>query len=120
MTRQKSEDRIRPKSRRKSASTREAERRGGGKAVPVNEQTWQLGLPFGTENGGGQPPPLVGVAARGLPRAATYAGPKPEVKNKTAMSATMEEVVKRLNLVAQAGFKNQQDESVARRSPQEP
>jgi RNA-directed DNA polymerase len=98
MARQKSEDRIKPKSRRKSVLTRGEERPGGGKAVPVNEQAWQLGLPFGTaENGDGQPSPLVGVAARGLPRAAAFARPKPEDKDKTAMSATMEEVTKRLD-----------------------
>jgi group II intron reverse transcriptase/maturase len=98
MTRQKSEDRIKPKSRRKPVSTQGTERPGGGKAVPVNEQTWQLGLPFGTaENGEGQPPPLVDSAERGRPRSALLAGPKPKDKNKTAMLATMEEVTKRLN-----------------------
>ena len=93
MTRQKSEDRIKPKSRRKSALTREGERFGGGKAVPVNEQAWQLGLPFGTaENGAEQSAPLVGATARGLPRAEAFAGPKLEDKDKTAMSATMERI----------------------------
>lgn len=107
MARQKSEDRIQPKSRRKSASTRGNERPGGGEAVPVNEQAWQLGLPFGTaENGDGKPPPLVGDAARGLPRAAASAGPKPKVKDKTAMSATMEEVTKRLDEAFQSVASN--------------
>jgi RNA-directed DNA polymerase len=107
MTRQRSEDRIKPKSRRKSALTREGEPPGGGKAVPVNEQAWQLGLPFGTaENGAGQPAPLVGVAARGLPPAATFAGPKPRDKDKTAVSATMEEVTKQLDEAFQSVASN--------------
>lgn len=107
MARQKSEDRIVPKSRRKPASTRGDERPGGGKAVPVNEQTWQLGLPFGTaENGAGQPAPLVGAAARGQPRAGAFAGPKPKVKDKTAVSATMEEVTKQLDEAFQSVASN--------------
>lgn len=107
MTRQKSEDRIEPKSRRKPASTRGRERPGGGKAVPVNQQTWQLGLPFGTaENGGGQPSPLVGAAARGRPRAAAFAGPKPKVKDKQVASATMEEVTERLDEAFQSVASN--------------
>jgi RNA-directed DNA polymerase len=107
MARQKSEDRIKPKSRRKPVSTRGEERLEGGKAVPVNEQAWQLGLPFGTaENGVGQPSPLVGDAARGLPRAAAFAGPKPKDKDKTAMSATMEEVTKRLDEAFQSVASN--------------
>jgi RNA-directed DNA polymerase len=107
MARQKSEDRRKPKSRRKSASTRGEERLGGGKAVSVEEQAWQLGLPFGTaENGGGQPAPLVDATARGRPGAAACAGPKPEDKNKTAMSATMEEVTKRLDEAFQSVASN--------------
>ena len=82
MARQKSEDRIKPKSRRKSVSTRGEERPGGGKAVPVNEQAWQLGLPFGTaENEDEQSSSLVDVPARDLSRAGALAGPKPESKN---------------------------------------
>lgn len=108
MARQKSEDRIKPKSRRKPVLTQGRERPGGGKAVPVNEQTRQLGLPFGAaENGDGQPSPLVGVAARGLPRAGTSAGPKPEGKDRTVMSATMEEVTKRLDEAFQSVASNQ-------------
>jgi RNA-directed DNA polymerase len=107
MARQKSEDRIKPKSRRKPVSTRGEERPGGGEAVPVNEQAWQLGLPFGTaENGVGQPTPLVGEAARDLSRAATFAGPKTKGKDKTVMSATMEEVTKRLDEAFQSVASN--------------
>ncbi len=107
MARQKSEDRIKPKSRRKSALTRDDEPSGGGKAVPVNERTWQLGLPFGTaENGEEQSSPLVDGPARDLSRAGTFAGPKPESKDKTAMSATMEEVTKRLDEAFQSVTSN--------------
>jgi group II intron reverse transcriptase/maturase len=107
MARQKSEDRVVPKSLRKSASTQGGEHPGGGKAVPVNEQAWQLELPFGTaENGDGKPSPLVGVAARDQSRAATLAGPKPKDKDKTAVSATMEEVTKRLDEAFQSVASN--------------
>jgi len=98
MARQKSEDRIKPKSRRKSVLTWGDECPGGGKAVPVNEQASQLGLSFETaENGGGKPTPLVGKAARDRSRAAMFAGPKSKFKEGKAMSATMEEVEKRLD-----------------------
>jgi RNA-directed DNA polymerase len=98
MTRQKSEDCKVPKSRRKAASTWGDERPRGGTAVPVNEQAWQLGLPFGTaENGDAQAKPPVGVAARDRSRAAAFAGPKPRSKNRKVTSATMEEVTERLS-----------------------
>ena len=107
MTRQKSEDCVVPKGRRKSVPTRGAERPGGGKAVPVNERTRQLGLPFGTaENGGAQATPLVGEAARALARAASTAGPKPKSKNRTVTSATMEEVTERLDEAFQSVASN--------------
>ena len=48
MARQKSEGRIVPEGRRKPVPTRGVERPGGGKAVPVNEETGQLGLLFET------------------------------------------------------------------------
>lgn len=98
MTRQKSEDRVVPKGRRKAVPTRRAERSEGGKAISVNEQARQLELPFETaENGGAQATPLVDVAARDLSRAVTFAGPKPKVKDENVTSATMEEVTKRLD-----------------------
>lgn len=98
MTRQKSEDRIEPKSRRKSVSTQGRERLEGGKAVPVNEETRQLGLPFGTaENAIAQAKALDGAAERGRPRSAALAGPKPKVREEKAASATMEEVTKQLD-----------------------
>jgi len=98
MTRQKSEDRVVPKGPRKRVPTRRAERSGGGKAISVNQQAWQLELPFGTaENGKAQAKPLIDVVARDRARAATHAGPKPRNKNKKVTSATMEEVTERLD-----------------------
>ncbi len=46
MTRQKSEDRVVPNSRRKSALTQGAQRRGGGKAIPVNQHRVSLDWPL--------------------------------------------------------------------------
>lgn len=98
MTRQRSEGRIQPNSRRKSASTRGTERLGGGKASPVNERTRQLGLPFGTaENGEGNPTSLVDATVADQSVTEALAGPKPKVKTRDAMSATMEKVTERLN-----------------------
>lgn len=92
MARQKSEDRTVPKSRRKSVSTRGLNPSGGGKAVPVNEQTGQLGMRFGTAEilpaRAGRPD---GVADMGRPVPATRAVPKPKRKKKAATSATMED-----------------------------
>lgn len=97
MARQKSEDRIEPEGRRKAVPTRRVERDGGGKAVPVNEQTGQLELPLGTaENRKARADRAVGGAARGRPLPATRAAPKPRSKSRAATSATMEEVTKRL------------------------
>ena len=48
MAQQKSEDRIVPEGRRKSAPTRGIERPGGGKAVPVKGEDLQLMLAFVT------------------------------------------------------------------------
>lgn len=108
MTRQKSEDRMVPKGRRKSVPTRGDERPGGGKAIPVNEQTWQLELPLGTaEYGGLKGKPPVGAAARDRSRAGAYAGPKPRSKNGKSASATMEEVTERLSEAFRAVASNQ-------------
>lgn len=97
MTRQKSEDCVVPEGPRKEVRTRGDERSGGGKAVPVSEQVWQLELPLGTaENGEVQTEPPVGAVARDRSRAATYAGPKPRSKDNRATSVTMEEVTERL------------------------
>lgn len=98
MTRQKSEDCVVPKGRRKAVPSGGVERRRGGKAVPVNKQPRQLGLVFGTaENEGARATSLVGDVARGVPRAALCAGPKPRAKEKTNAAATMNEVTRRLD-----------------------
>ena len=44
MTRQRNEDCAVPKGRRKAVQTHDVERRGGGKAIPVNERACQLEL----------------------------------------------------------------------------
>lgn len=95
MARQKSEDRIRPQGRRKPAATRRVERAGGGKEVPVNERTGQLELRLETA----EEPTKVGAdggAAGHRRRTATRAEPKSRSKNEPVLSATMEEVAKRL------------------------
>jgi hypothetical protein len=97
MARQKSEDCTVPKGRRKAVPTRRLEASGGGKAVPVNEQTGQLALRFGTaEDLAAQAAGADGGADTGRPVPAPRAAPKPRRKEKTATSATMEEVTKRL------------------------
>ena len=97
MAQQKSERCTVPQGRRKPVPTRGAERPGGGKAAPVNERTWQLGLPFETaEEHAAQAASTDGGAATGLPVPVTHAEPKSKGKEKTATSATMEEVCERL------------------------
>jgi RNA-directed DNA polymerase len=97
MTRQKSEDRIVPKGRRKAVPIRGDEPRGGGKAIPVDEQVRQLALPFGTaEVRAAQAERVDGGAEVGRPTPAPRATPKPKVKEKRVASVTMEEVTGRL------------------------
>jgi RNA-directed DNA polymerase len=97
MTRQKSDDCIKPQGHRKVESTRRKERRGGGKAVTVNEQTRQLALLFGTaEVLAGQTVKVDGVADTSRLGSATRATPKPKRTKRQATSATMEEVTQRL------------------------
>lgn len=97
MARQKSDDCIVPQSRRKAESTRRHERREGGKAVTVNEQTRQLGLNFGTaEVLAGQTVKVDGVADQHQSESATHAKPKPKSTKRQTSSATMEEVTQRL------------------------
>jgi group II intron reverse transcriptase/maturase len=97
MARQKSEDRTVPEGRRKAVATRSLERPGGGKAVPVNEATGQLGLLFETaENPAEQSAEAVVGAGGGLPFPATHAAPKSKSKEEGVTSATMEEVAKQL------------------------
>ncbi len=97
MTRQKSDDCIKPQGRRKAESTRRHERREGGKAVTVNERTRQLELNFGTaEVLTGQTAKVDGVADTSGLVPATRATPKPKRTKRNATSATMEEVTQRL------------------------
>jgi len=97
MARQKSEGRKVPQGRRKAVSTRRAEPREGGKALPVDEQIRQLGLPFGTaEVREAKAERFDGGAGAGLPVAAPRAKPKPKGKEKTVVSARMEAVTEGL------------------------
>jgi len=110
MTQKKSEDFIVPEGRRKSVSTQGAERPGGGKEIPVNEQTWQLGLPFVTADDLEAPTTPGGytVIADGVrPLPASHVKPKAKVKERTAMSATMEEVVEGLGEAFKSVASNQ-------------
>jgi RNA-directed DNA polymerase len=95
MTRQKSEDRIKPQGRRKSAVTRRIESFGGGEAVPVNEQPRQLGLRFETAE---QYAKAEAVGARVAHRRATraHAEPKSNRREEGVLAATMESVTGRL------------------------
>ncbi len=96
MTQKKSEDLILPEGLRKSASTQEVDLPGGGKGIPVNKQTWQPGLLFATADD----PEAREAAGRvhddvdgGRPLPASLVAPKAKSKERTAMSATLEEVV---------------------------
>jgi RNA-directed DNA polymerase len=119
MARQKSEDRTVPKDRRKVVPTRGIERRGGGKAVPVDERTGQLALFLGTADSLPARAGRSAVAAAGdrSPPAA-HAVPKPRNKEKRAPSATMEEVTERLreafqNVAANRGAPGPDRQSIA-------
>jgi RNA-directed DNA polymerase len=98
MTRQKSESRTVPQDRRKPVPTRALEKREGGRAAPVNEQTGQLRLPFETA----EDFPVaraIGVddrAACSPEKAARPATPKSKVKKEEVPPATLREVADRL------------------------
>ena len=97
MTRQKSEDCIRPQGRRKPVVTRSTERTGGGKAVPVNERTRQLGLFLETAEEPDRQRAGADSEVAGHPRrATTRAEPKSRSKAETISPATMEGAVERL------------------------
>jgi RNA-directed DNA polymerase len=97
MARQKSEDRTVPQGRRKAVPTRGDERLGGGKAIPVDEQMRQLGLPFGTaEVREATAKRVDGGAEASRLASAPRAKPKPKSKEKRAASVTMEEVTRGL------------------------
>jgi len=95
MTHQKSEDRDKPKGRRKPVVTREVEPRAGGEAIPVDEAPKQLSLYAGTAEERARAR-VDGGAERSRERSATRATPKPAAKGKTATVATMDEVTERL------------------------
>ena len=94
MTLQKKADCGRPQGLRKLASTQEAERPGGGKAVPVNEQSKQLLLPFVTaENSQNE---IVAKEVSGEPASSLGAVPKANGNQRQVSSVTMEGVTRRL------------------------
>lgn len=94
MARQKSDDRVVPEGRRKAVPTLG---RGGGKAITVEQQVGQLGLPLGTaERATASAEASVGGAARGVPRAATRAAPKPRDKREKSQPVTMEAIASNL------------------------
>lgn len=95
MTRQKSEDRIKPQGRRKPVLTQGVECPGGGEAVPVNEQPRQLGLRFETADKSTQ---VDADGARVLHRRSSRASAAPKSKRKEegVLAATLEEVTGRL------------------------
>lgn len=91
MTRQKSDGRVVPEGRRKPISTRRVECDGGGKATTVEQQEGQLWLLLGTaERAPAQADASDGGAARGGPRAASHAAPKPRSKAEKTQPVTME------------------------------
>jgi len=85
MAQQKSDRRVVPQGGRKAASTGVLEKRRGGKATTVTQETRQLGLKFGTAENSGSVMPEVVVAAATRPRvAAAHATPKPNGKKEIA------------------------------------
>jgi len=126
MTRQKSEDRTVPEDRRKAVPTRELERSGGGRAVPVKGVDPQLILPFATAENLRQPRGADRASAPDRSGARTRKAPKAEVKTREPGPARMEEVVERLeeaffNVAANRGAPGpdrQTIEHVARHLPE--
>ena len=97
MTRQKSEDCIKPQGRRKPVETQGNESPGGGEAVAVNEQPKQLGLRLETAE---QYVKAEADGGRVTPRrvSQTRAEPKSKRKEEGVLAATLEEVTGRLRL----------------------
>lgn len=105
MTRQKSEDCIKPQGRRKPAVTRGVESPGGGEAVPVNEQPRQLGLRFETAEQYAKAEAVgARVAHRRVSRA--HAEPKSNRREEVVLAATMESVTGRLQVAFAAVASN--------------
>jgi group II intron reverse transcriptase/maturase len=97
MTRQRNEDPAVPQSRRKAVLTQKVESPGGGKSVPVNEQTRQLELFVETaEEAAVKTVAAVGGAAFHLRKASPRAVPKSRNRDQKIPSATMEEVTSHL------------------------
>jgi group II intron reverse transcriptase/maturase len=97
MAQQKSDRRVVPQGRRKAVRTVAPETRRRGKAATVEQQTWQLGLTFGTaEDPGAAAPEAVAEVEAHRWVSATSAAPKPNTKEERPTSATMEEVTDRL------------------------
>lgn len=97
MTRQKSEDHIVPEGVRKAAAGRRRKAPYRGKVVPVKEAAQQLKLFFATAE---NPPKGGAEAVRGGDRSSREPGKVPKAKDTRpgAGSATMEEVVERLEM----------------------
>jgi RNA-directed DNA polymerase len=105
MTRQKSEDCIKPQGRRKSVVTRGVECPGGGEAVPVNEQPRQLGLRFETaEESMSMDTDDTRVPL--LRSTRVLAVPKSKRKEEGVMAATLEGVTGRLRIAFAAVASN--------------
>lgn len=100
MTQQKSERRIVAQAKGKPGPTRGLESRGGARATPVEQQSRQLGLRFGTAEESPRGDADAG-AVRPQSRSATEAEPKPKSKERKVVAATMEEVCKRLEYAFQ-------------------
>ncbi len=108
MTQQKSENRTVPKGRRKAVRTRGVERLGGGKAVPVNQVSWQLGLPFATaDNHACKSARADAGVAMGQPIPASGEAPQAKVKKGRPTAATMEELVEQLEAAFEHVASNQ-------------
>lgn len=105
MTRQKSEDRIKPEGRRKPVATQGVERLGGGESVPVDEQPRQLGLRFETAE---QYAKAEAVGARVSHQRVTRAHAEPKSKRRETgvLAATMESVTGRLRIAFAAVASN--------------
>ena len=106
MTRQKSEDCVKPQGRRKPVETQGVESPGGGEAVPVEQQPRQLVLRFETAE---QYAKAEADGARVTDRRVTRtrAEPKSNRKEQGVLTATLEEVTGRLRLAFEVVASNQ-------------
>jgi RNA-directed DNA polymerase len=94
MAQQNNEDSAVLQGLRKLAVTDSTDCRGG-KGVPVNQQSRQLGLPFGTAENPVRTEAAVRVESTPL-ASSNKAAPKPSVKTGSTTTATMEQVVRNL------------------------